>query len=56
MKISELIEKLNNVKEEHGDIRVEVRNDAAEFDDAEVVETTFYIKKSGREVVVFIDV
>jgi hypothetical protein len=56
MKISEVIEKLNKIKEEHGDISVEVRDIDAVFYTAEAVETTFHYTKDGIRYVVFFDV
>jgi hypothetical protein len=56
MTITEMIEMLEKLRTEHGDIRVEVRNEAGDWYGAEEVQTTYYRKPaSGPEWIVFID-
>lgn len=42
MKISELIAELEKAMAEHGDLRVEARNNAGDMDDVEDVSTYIY--------------
>ena len=57
MTINELIIKLREIQSVQGNILVEVRNDAGEFNDLEVVDTTFYrVPEQRRKWVVFLDV
>ena len=57
MRISELISKLEQARNDYGDARVEVRNEAGDWNDAEAVQATHYGKPSAEpKWVVFIDV
>lgn len=57
MVISELIAKLEYMRNERGDVVVEVRNSVGDWDDAQEVQLTYYRKPaSGPKWVVFIDV
>lgn len=61
MRISELLGHLHAIRSEHSeedeDIKVEVRNSAGEFDEAEAVSVTHYGRPNGQKKwVVFIDV
>ncbi len=57
MRISELIAKLEQARNDYGDARVEVRNEAGDWNDAEEVQATHYSKPaSDPKWVVFIDV
>ena len=57
MVISELIAKLEFMRNEYGDVRVEVRNAAGDFDDADTLQATYYGNPFNvdRKWVVFID-
>lgn len=58
MIISELIAKLEQARNEYGDARVEVRNPAGDWDDAEELQATHFGNPFDAEPkwVVFIDV
>jgi hypothetical protein len=57
MIISELIAKLEQARNEYGDVRVEVRNEAGDWNEADDVQATHYRKPaSDPKWVVFIDV
>lgn len=57
MRISELIAKLEQARNDYGDAHVEVRNEAGGWNDAEAVQATHYGKPSAEpKWVVFIDV
>ena len=57
MTISELITKLGKLRTDYGDARVEVRNEAGDWNDAEDVQATHYRKPASEpKWVVFIDV
>ena len=57
MTINELIAKLEKMRADYGDARVEVRNEAGDWNDAEEVQATHYRKPASEpKWVVFIDV
>ncbi|MBK8772491.1 MAG: hypothetical protein IPM06_18995 [Rhizobiales bacterium] len=57
MKISELIDRLEKLSVEYGDASVEVRNEAGDWNDAEEIQATHYIKPASEpKWIVFIDV
>ena len=57
MTINELIAKLEKMRADHGDARVEVRNEAGDWNDAEAVQATHYGNPSDDpKWIVFIDV
>lgn len=56
MTINELIAKLEQMRNDYGDARVEVRNSAGDWNDAEEVQATHYGKPSDDlKWIVFID-
>ncbi|MFA7278935.1 MAG: hypothetical protein WC100_02465 [Sterolibacterium sp.] len=57
MTINELISKLEKMRADYGDARVEVRNESGDWNDAEEVQATHYCKPASSPTwVVFIDV